>query len=179
MSVYWKPSGLVVATLVATLAIFFIGCDSDDDGAGDPDATVSNVADSGDSDSSASDPSRSEPQASDGLLDRTWEARSFQGQSLPSPVTIRFDASGRVVASGPCNSISGSYRGSGNRLTFGDLAMTEIACDDDRLNQLDSVYAAFLGRGVTYALTNTAGSEQLALSSEAAGGQSVVFTPRS
>jgi heat shock protein HslJ len=48
-----------------------------------------------------------------------------------TPPTLRFDAAGgRLSGSGGCNRITGTYRVDGDRLTFGPIASTRMACPE-------------------------------------------------
>ena len=66
---------------------------------------------------------------SDPLNGTTWELYSM-GKYSPidgSKTTIRFE-DGQVSGLGGCNQYGGEYQINGNRLTFGALYMTEMAC---------------------------------------------------
>jgi heat shock protein HslJ len=70
---------------------------------------------------------------SSALEGQVWRLTRLQGvtdealATLTRPPTLRFD-SGRVQAFSGCNSLAGSYSVDGNRVTFGKLVGTLMAC---------------------------------------------------
>ena len=65
------------------------------------------------------------------------------------PLTLRLD-SGRVSGSAGCNSFSGTYRSrGGDKLEFGPLAATRIACDPQLMEQ-EARYLSILDAAESY-----------------------------
>jgi heat shock protein HslJ/uncharacterized membrane protein len=56
------------------------------------------------------------------------------------PVTLGLDASGQVSGQGPCNRILGSWRLDDDRLVFGPLASTMMACPDPAMAQEQALF---------------------------------------
>jgi heat shock protein HslJ len=50
----------------------------------------------------------------------------------------------RIGGSGGCNRIAGSYTRDGDRLAFGPIASTQMACVDARLNRQETEFLAAL-----------------------------------
>lgn len=59
-------------------------------------------------------------------------------------VRLRFDGE-RVVLTAGCNTMGGSYRLTGTRLTVHDLAMTDMGCDQARMDQDTWLAGLFAG----------------------------------
>lgn len=59
-------------------------------------------------------------------------------------VTLRFGDEGRASGSTGCNSFSGTYDVSGDRISFGRLASTRRACLDQNANQQEQRYLSAL-----------------------------------
>ncbi|MBO9406649.1 META domain-containing protein [Shimia sp. R9_1] len=59
-----------------------------------------------------------------------------QSERVPQ---IEFDADGRVSGSSGCNRFTGSYTRTGDRLSFGPLASTRMACSDE-LNAQETAF---------------------------------------
>lgn len=98
---------------------------------------------------------------------RTFVSTNVQGQRLVpgSAVRMRFQGSQLGISAG-CNQMSGAYAITDGRLTTGQMAMTEMACDEPRMAQ-DTWVAAFVdGAAVTLAgdtLTLTDGDVTMTL----------------
>lgn len=75
--------------------------------------------------------------------------------------SLRFDADGSVSGYGGCNRVRGPYTVAGDRLTFGNLAMTMMACPDGM--DLERDFARALGRVTRWARAG----DVLTLSSDA------------
>jgi heat shock protein HslJ len=58
-------------------------------------------------------------------------------------VMVKFEADGRVWGKLGCNRFSGSYEQEGATLTFGLLAMTRMACSEEKMKTEDSLSAHF------------------------------------
>jgi heat shock protein HslJ len=88
------------------------------------------------------------PRSVDG---HTYLSTDLQGAALVPGTRIRLAfAVGRLTASGGCNTMSGAYAIDGDRLTTGGLSMTEMACDEPRMQQ--DQWLARLLAGVTITL---------------------------
>lgn len=87
------------------------------------------------------------------LAGRTFLSSSVTGHDLVagSGISLAFDTDGRLVANAGCNTMSGSYRLDGGRLTVGDLATTEMGCDKPLMDQ-DGWLSDLLGAGLTATL---------------------------
>lgn len=64
-----------------------------------------------------------------------WKAIELAGKPTPAQdpkreAHLQFEAGGRVSGSDGCNRITGSYQLSGERVTFGQMAGTQMACVD-------------------------------------------------
>ena len=92
------------------------------------------------------------PSAPTPTLDgRTFLSTDVQGMTLVlgTRITLTF-TDGSLQASGGCNSMGGTYTIDGERLTTSQMFMTEMACDEPRMQQ-DEWLARFLG-GATITL---------------------------
>ncbi len=82
-------------------------------------------------------------------LEGTWQLTSgtVEGTPVPiidtHPITITFEGD-QVGGTAACNSYGGSYELSGGSITFGNLAMTEMACSPDEVMEAESLYATGL-----------------------------------
>jgi heat shock protein HslJ len=70
------------------------------------------------------------------------------------PITITSDGAGNVGGSAACNSYGGTYTTDANddgivAIAIGAMSMTEMACQPDEVNQLESAYVAALARVTT------------------------------
>jgi heat shock protein HslJ len=75
----------------------------------------------------------------------TYLSTGIQGATLVAGTQVRLTfADGSLTASGGCNIMGGSYSIDGDRLTAGQMFMTEMACDAARQRQ-DEWLARFLG----------------------------------
>ena len=64
-----------------------------------------------------------------------WKAIELAGKPMPAQdpqreAHLQFQAGGRVSGSDGCNRLTGTYQRSGDRLTFGQMAATQMACVD-------------------------------------------------
>jgi heat shock protein HslJ len=90
--------------------------------------------------------------------DRTFFSTSVFEESRPralvpdTRVEIRFFPDGRLDAQSGCNHLGGNGRIEDGRLVLGDLSMTEMACDQDRMDQ-DTWLGTFLGARPRWTLT--------------------------
>lgn len=98
-------------------------------------------------------------------LEKTrWALTSFGPQEIPIPPTqtepflVFGGEPGRVVGSGGCNRLAGPYEQSGDKLTFGPLASTKMACATG-MDTEDAFHQA-LSKTATYAIN---GDDELEL----------------
>jgi len=89
-------------------------------------------------------------------LDQTgWILKSLNGQPMltVSSITLNF-SSGKASGTDGCNSISGSYKSGGNKLTFGDDFMsTMMACSEPVMRQA-AAYITALNQTKSFSLVN-------------------------
>ena len=80
------------------------------------------------------------------LVGPAWTVREIDGAAVPraAPPTLAFDAKGRVSGRAPCNGFGGSYTLRGDELTFGELALTRMACAPDVMER-ERGFLALLG----------------------------------
>ena len=103
------------------------------------------------------------------LAGTSWKAVSVGGRStvVDRPPTLTFDAT-NVSGSGGCNQFSGDYTYADGRITFGELPMTLIGCDEP-IGSLESEFLEVLGGGVTVTMDDAG---QLLI--EGPGGQALL-----
>lgn len=96
-------------------------------------ATAAGCANESDTDTAGADA---------GSLDgRTFVSRSITDGGRPRPlvpgteIRLTFPDDGRIVATAGCNTMSGAVTVESQRLTIGDLAVTEMGCDSARHEQ--------------------------------------------
>jgi heat shock protein HslJ len=96
--------------------------------------------------------SRATPGGSPGgwPADRTFYSTGVTEGSKPHPlvpgtrIELRFFADGRLDAQAGCNHLGGNGRIEDGTLVLGDLSMTEMGCDPERMRQ-DTWLSTFLG----------------------------------
>ena len=78
------------------------------------------------------------------LVGTEWWVEDIEGTGVidNSHTTITFPEPGRVAGDGGCNRYMGSYEGEGDRLKFGPLASTRMACPEALMNQDDRFHQA-------------------------------------
>jgi heat shock protein HslJ len=90
----------------------------------------------------------------DPLAGTAWQLSAF-GNTLPlegTTITATFD-DGQIGGSSGCNSYGGAYTLKGSRLTFGTLAMTEMAClEPQGTLEQEAMYLEWLGAAERYEL---------------------------
>ena len=111
---------------------------------------------------------------SDPLAGTSWELTAY-GKTSPIPgttITAQFE-DGQVRGSAGCNSYGGSYQVSGNTITTGPLAITEMACmDPEGGMEQEQTVMAFLQDAQTFRLAD----EQLEILR--ADGEALTFVPQ-
>ena len=91
--------------------------------------------------------------AGDALANTHWRLVSFgpegeQTPALPSAaVTLDFGADGHAGGRGGCNSYGGTYAVRGDKVTFGEIASTLMACADQATMDQEKRYLAMLRAG--------------------------------
>jgi heat shock protein HslJ len=81
-------------------------------------------------------------------------AGSEWGFAAGGDISVQF-ADGQVSGSGGCNRFAGSYTQDGDRLKFGTLAATQMACTDDTVMQNEQQFFQMLGAAHTADATHT------------------------
>ncbi|WP_342627161.1 YbaY family lipoprotein [Nguyenibacter vanlangensis] len=103
-----------------------------------------------------------------------WRALTIQGQDITGDpqATLEIAADGAVSGTGGCNRIAGKVTVTGDRITFGQMAVTDMACmpastmEQERrfLKALDAAVSWHVGpRGDRMALLDAAGKPLLIL----------------
>jgi putative lipoprotein len=106
------------------------------------------------------------------LQGTAWQLTTIEGAPLAAGTAadIRFDA-GRAGGRGGCNSFGGSYTVEGDRLRFGDIMSTQMACDTPRM-ELELRVHDLLAKVDSYAI-----DESGALTLSAADKALLVYRP--
>lgn len=101
-----------------------------------------------------------EPAMNDGITDRVWtlthfgQANALQPVLSNTDVTLTFDTSqATAFGSDGCNSYSGSYTMTGQRLSFGERVSTLMACLDDRVMQQADAFHVIMNQVTAYRLS--------------------------
>jgi len=85
-----------------------------------------------------------------GLAGTSWTLSSLGGKTPTGPIiTANFQEDGRVVGSGGCNSYSGAYQVSGDKITIGPTASTMKACPEPVMAQ-ETAYLKALEQAATF-----------------------------
>jgi len=90
--------------------------------------------------------SMSNPFGGDPLDGTTWELLAISGSppAEGSHITISFD-NGQVGGNSGCNHYGGEYQVRGDRIEFGMLSTTLMACADPIMMDQESIFTRFLG----------------------------------
>jgi heat shock protein HslJ len=94
------------------------------------------------------------------ITDRDWALVKVGGQPVPADTggggpTLRLDSSGaRASGSAGCNRFSGSFKLSGDSLSFGPAVSTRMACAPAAM-QLEQAYFSALSAASTYRATDS------------------------
>jgi heat shock protein HslJ len=88
-----------------------------------------------------------EPTAAADLAGTSWTLVSVGGNPVVevSGAGLTFDEGGNVSGSTGCNQVNGAYAVDGAALTFGPLATTRMACEDNLMAQETAVLEALAG----------------------------------
>ncbi|MBN2115620.1 MAG: META domain-containing protein [Anaerolineales bacterium] len=96
----------------------------------------------------------------------SWKLISYGPASAPTPAVadtqagLTFNEDGTVTGNSGCNGLGGSYAVEGDQITFGEIVMTLMACDDPRMVQENAFQqvlantAAYKVEGNTLMLTS-------------------------
>jgi heat shock protein HslJ len=112
------------------------------------------------------------PFGNDPLDGTSWELVSI-GENPPvkkSHITISFE-NGQVRGNSGCNTYGGEYKVRGDRIEFGVLETTLMACADPALMELESMFTRFLGETEQFEIVD----EQLRVYN--AEGEALIFIP--
>lgn len=95
------------------------------------------------------------PMASETLRGREWALTWIEGFDTMPDSAPAFELGGddRMSGNSGCNQLSGPYVLEGDRLTFGNLAMTKRACVDSPRNALESAFTRALAATTRYRLS--------------------------
>jgi heat shock protein HslJ len=90
---------------------------------------------------------RGDDNANGGLAFTDWSVTAIDGVAtiVDARPTLSFAPDGTLTGSSGCNRFSGSFRTDGDRITIGQLAMTEMGCEPDRMAQEAAFGAALSG----------------------------------
>jgi heat shock protein HslJ len=110
----------------------------------------------------------SNPFGNDPLDGTSWELVSIRENppSKGSHITISFE-NGQVRGNSGCNTYGGEYTVRGDRIEFGVLETTLMACADPALMEQESMFTRFLGEAGEFEILDehlrvyTAGGEEL------------------
>ena len=118
-------------------------------------------------------PSPSGPAGIPTLAGTSWKAVSVAGRTTVSgsEPTLEFDAT-KVTGSGGCNGFGGDYTFSDGRLTFGEMPMTLIGCEEP-ISTIEGDFLKVLTGGVSVSVDD---GGQLLL--EGPGGQALLVPAR-
>ena len=99
------------------------------------------------------------PVTSTNPLIGSWTATKLGQEDLTAvklskPVTLKFEAD-RISANAGCNGMGGSYQTNGNRLTFGPIISTLMACPEPGVMERESLFGQILQETQSYSLTST------------------------
>ncbi|HEU4894840.1 MAG TPA: META domain-containing protein [Acidimicrobiia bacterium] len=107
-------------------------------------------------------------------VEGSWQMTSgtVDGEEIPlldsHPITITFEGD-EVSGTAACNSYGGTFELDGSEITFGALAMTEMACTPEETMQAEAMFGTALTRVQTVAI-----DDGMTLSGE---GVELVFEP--
>ena len=76
------------------------------------------------------------------LVGTAWRLDDLAGKGVVagSQATLEFPSDGRASGNGSCNRFNGVVTIAGNRITFGGVAATKMACADDAANNQETAY---------------------------------------
>ena len=108
-----------------------------------------------------------------GVAGTSWKLTSYGPASAPIPAVpgvetdLTFGANGQLSGRLGCNSMGGDYSVSGQKITFGSVFATQMACDEARMAQEDAAFqvlnntVSFTVSGNTLTITSADGKSIL------------------
>jgi heat shock protein HslJ len=108
-------------------------------------------------------------------LNGDWKLVSYGSKSNPTPAVpdidtnVTFSSDGKINGSVGCNSFSGDYKVSGDKITFGPIASTLMGCPDPIGQQESVVFSVFTNEatfkidGSTLTITSADGNSVVVL----------------
>jgi len=92
------------------------------------------------------------PAAPLNLVGTEWTLADLAGAAViaNSKASIAFPEAGHVAGNGSCNRFTGSVAITGDKLTFGPLASTRMACTDGGVSAQEDAYFAVLAAANRY-----------------------------
>ena len=87
-----------------------------------------------------------------GLTGTAWVLEDLAGAGVVERgrATLEFDEAGRASGKGSCNRYSGPVTLSGDRISFGPLISTKMACVEEALTAQEGRFLEALGRAERY-----------------------------
>jgi heat shock protein HslJ len=89
------------------------------------------------------------------LAGTAWHLSAINGQApveALDPLTLTFDAEGRMGGNSGCNGFGGAYAVDGSQLTLSELVSTLRACADEAQNNQEAAIMAALQAVAQYAI---------------------------
>jgi heat shock protein HslJ len=125
----------------------------------------------------AASPTASQDPDGPNLAGTSWSLRSIGGTDLPAGVSVTLDlTTDQVSGTSGCNQYGGTYAVDGAGISFGPMAVTEMACPDPQM-AVEAAYLAALAAASTWAIPADAPvGTQLTISGPDPAGQ-LVFGP--
>jgi heat shock protein HslJ len=92
-----------------------------------------------------------------GLAGTAWVLEDLAGAGVVERgrATLEFDDAGRASGRGSCNRFSGPFTLSDDRISFGPLMSTKMACVEDALTAQEMKYLEALGAAERYAVEDS------------------------
>lgn len=81
----------------------------------------------------------------------SWSLASYGTAENPIPAaagvetTLKFGNDGQMSGSMGCNSFSGDYKVTGDKIEFGSIVSTMMACDEPRMSQESAAFQVLNG----------------------------------
>lgn len=111
------------------------------------------------------------------LAGTSWTLRSIGGTDLPAGVSVTLDMTAdQASGTSGCNQYGGSYAVDGADISFGPMAVTEMACPDPQM-AVEAAYLAALTAATTWAIPADASVGTELTISGADPAQKLVFGP--
>lgn len=94
--------------------------------------------------------------ANGGLVNTSWTVRTINGVAVnpAAPPTMSFAQDATVGGSASCNRYSGPFRTDGDRISIGDVSMTQMLCEGEA-NAQEAAFLGALRAAQTWRLTQT------------------------